>query len=97
MPPLLRIPGAALVALGWGLAAPLHAQALPEPDVAEVAKTPLRDLNIDARDIPEVLHAAERDPYATSGLRKCSAIVAEIAHRWRPFIDRYGYPIPAVT
>jgi hypothetical protein len=71
----------AALALGWGAAAPLPlaAQVMPEPDVKEVAKTPLRDLNIDARDIPEVLQAAVRDPYAIGGLTKCSAVVQAIA------------------
>jgi hypothetical protein len=57
-----------------------HAQAMPEPDVTEVAKTPLRDLNIDARDIPEALQIAARDPYATQGMETCNAIVTEIAN-----------------
>lgn len=70
---------ATLAAFGWGLSAPLAAQVMPEPDAKEVAKTPLRDLNIDARDIPEVLQAAVRDPYATSGLAKCDALVSAIA------------------
>lgn len=73
------LPLALVAALGWGLAAPLAAQVMPEPDAREVAKTPLRDLNIDARDIPEVLVAAEADPYATRGLGKCAATVAAIA------------------
>ncbi|WP_086607720.1 hypothetical protein [Erythrobacter donghaensis] len=68
---------AAALALGLGSAA--HAQAMPEPDATEVAKTPLRDLNIDARDIPEVLQVAVRDPYATQGMDKCDALVTEIA------------------
>jgi hypothetical protein len=55
------------------------AQIIPEPDVKEVAKTPLRDLNIDARDIPAVLIKATSDPYAMTGLAKCKAIVTEIA------------------
>jgi hypothetical protein len=70
---------ASLAALGWGLSAPLAAQVMPEPDAKEVAKTPLRDLNIDGRDIPEVLQAAARDPYATAGLAKCNALVSAIA------------------
>ena len=61
------------------LAVPAHAQMMPEPDVTEVAKTPLRDLNIDPRDIPKVLQVAARDPYATRGLGKCDTLVAEIA------------------
>ena len=55
------------------------AQAMPEPDAKEVAKTPLRDLNIDARDIPDGLQAAVRDPYAMKGMGKCDAIIREIA------------------
>jgi hypothetical protein len=70
---------AALALCGWGLAAPLAAQVVPEPDAKEVAKTPLRDLNIDRRDIPEVLQTAARDPYATAGMGKCDALVRVIA------------------
>lgn len=68
----------ALVA-ALALAFPAQAQVMREPDAMEVAKTPLRDLNIDARDIPEVLTIAARDPYATRGLGECDALVAEIA------------------
>jgi len=68
-----------LAALGCAAAAPLSAQVMPEPDAKEVAKTPLRDLNIDARDIPEVLQAAARDPYRTDGFAKCDALVSAIA------------------
>ena len=70
---------AAALMLGCGLYAPLAAQVMPEPDAAEVARTPLRDLNIDAKDIPEVLVTVERDPYATAGLGECNAVVDEIA------------------
>lgn len=65
-----------LVALS---SAPASAQVMPEPDAAEVARTPLRDLNIDARDIPDVLITAARDPYAMAGLADCNAIVTDIA------------------
>ncbi len=61
------------------LAVPAQGQVVPEPDAREVAKTPLRDLNIDARDIPEVLQKAALDPYATKGMGKCNALVSEIA------------------
>lgn len=61
------------------LAMPVAAQVMPEPDASEVAKTPLRDLNIDARDIPEVLQTAARDPYALTGLDSCNALVTDIA------------------
>lgn len=72
-------PLAAVLALGCAPLAPAHAQVMPEPDAKEVAKTPLRDLNIDGRDIPPVLAAAERDPYAMAELTKCEGIVSEIA------------------
>lgn len=58
---------------------PAAAQVVPEPDAAEVAKTPLRDLNIDARDIPEALKVAVENPYETTRLKTCNAIVADIA------------------
>jgi len=72
-------PLATALTLTLALAAPAAAQVMPEPDAKEVAKTPLRDLNIDARDIPEVLKTAARDPYATAGMAKCDALVAAIA------------------
>ena len=71
---------AGILALTCTAGTVVHAQAMPEPDVTEVAKTPLRDLNIDARDIPEALQIAARDPYATQGMETCNAIVTEIAN-----------------
>lgn len=68
-----------MLALAFSTSAPLAAQVMPEPDATEVAKTPLRDLNIDARDIPPVLQAAVANPYAAAGLKTCNAITAEIA------------------
>jgi len=70
---------AALTIIGLGAAAPLSAQALPEPDAVEVAKTPLRDLNVASREIPEVLQSAARDPYKMAGLGTCDAMVHAIA------------------
>jgi hypothetical protein len=70
---------AAAIALAGAFGAPVQAQVMPEPDVEEVAKTPLRDLNIEARAIPEVLLAAAADPYATKGLGRCNALVTAIA------------------
>lgn len=72
--PLLLL--AALTAIA---ASPVSAQVMPEPDATEVAKTPLRDLNIDAKDIPEVLQSAARNPYATQGMESCDALVTTIA------------------
>jgi hypothetical protein len=65
--------------LALAVPAPLLAQVMPEPDVTEVAKTPLRDLNIDAKDIPEALKLAVANPYDTARLKTCNAIVAVIA------------------
>jgi hypothetical protein len=76
IPPLAALAAVAALAV---LPTAAAAQVMAEPDQTEVAKTPLRDLNIDGRDIPEALQVAARDPYATAGLRKCGAIVAEIA------------------
>lgn len=76
---LRTLPLAALAILAGTLAAPVQAQVIPEPDAAEVAKTPLRDLNIDARDIPQALQLAAADPYATTGLDQCNALVSAIA------------------
>ena len=69
------------LALLLALAAPVPAlgQVMPEPDATEVAKTPLRDLGIDGRDIPEALRIAVENPYETARLKTCNAIIAEIA------------------
>lgn len=69
--------GGALVLLA---ASPAHAQmSEEEPDVEDVARTPLEDFNIDSDDIPDVLIAAARDPYASDGLTSCNDIVGEVA------------------
>jgi hypothetical protein len=72
--------------LGLALALPItatggaaQAQVMPEPDAAEVARTPLRDLNIDPQEIPPVLLKAATAPYATQGLGRCNGLVREIA------------------
>lgn len=70
---------AGLALLAAPAAAPLAAQVMPDPDAAEVARTPLRDLNIASREIPEVLLAAARDPYAQAGMDTCDALVTDIA------------------
>jgi hypothetical protein len=69
------------LALGLALIAPmpLAAQVMPEPDAKEVAKTPLRDLNIDGQDIPEPLKVAITNPYETARLKTCKVIIADIA------------------
>lgn len=61
-------------------AAPSLAQVQQEePDVEDVARTPLNDLNIDSEEISPVLLAAVEAPYASEGLSTCNAIVAQIA------------------
>jgi hypothetical protein len=68
-----------MIALACFVAIPGQAQVVPEPDAAEVAKTPLRDLNIDGRDIPEALKVAVENTYETARLKTCNAIIADIA------------------
>jgi len=70
---------AAMLMLACAGTAAAHAQSMPGPDATEVAKTPLSDLNIDGRDIPEVLITAARAPYAIPAGGNCKAIVNDIA------------------
>ncbi|MFN3988929.1 MAG: hypothetical protein ACK4IS_01585 [Erythrobacter sp.] len=59
--------------------APLAAQGRqPSPDVGDVALTPLTDLGITAKDVPEVLLRAVSDPYASEQLHTCNSLTAEI-------------------
>lgn len=44
----------------------------------DVALTPLSDLNIKKGDIPEILLAAQEDPYDLTGLARCPQLAAEI-------------------
>jgi hypothetical protein len=70
--------GAAALALA--LAGPAAAQGMQDdPDIEDVARTPLEDFNIDSDDIPEVLVVAAQDPYASGALGSCNDIVAQIA------------------
>jgi len=60
---------------------PAYAQQEKEKgvDVKDVASTPLEDIGVMGKDIPDVLQIAARDPYDYDGLTTCNAIVAEIA------------------
>jgi len=49
-----------------------------EPGVVDVAKTPVTDLNIDKKEIPEILLEAERQPYSMKGLGNCQLLIAEV-------------------
>ena len=75
----MRVKTLAVLVVAGLLASPAAAQVMAEPDATEVAKTPLRDLNIDGRDIPEVLQRAALAPYSTKGMARCNALVTEIA------------------
>ena len=46
--------------------------------VGQAATAPLDDLNLRRQEVPEVLITARRAPYATAGLQRCSAVVAQI-------------------
>lgn len=48
--------------------------------VADAATAPLDDLNLRREAVPEVLISARRAPYGTEGLRRCSAVIAQIDH-----------------
>lgn len=77
----LALTRTAAIAAFAGLAAamPAQAQVEPEPDIEEIAKTPLRDLNIAQEEVPEALKVAVRNPYETARLTSCDAIIADIA------------------
>ena len=49
-----------------------------DPDAMDVAKTPVTDLNIDKQDIPELLIAAQRQPYTLRGLPTCGPLIAAV-------------------
>ncbi len=61
------------------LAAPLAAQVEPEsPDFGDVAMTPLTDLGLAGKEIPEALRVALDDPYANTGLHTCNSLIGAI-------------------
>jgi len=49
-----------------------------EPDVTDVAKTPVTDLNIDKKEIPAILLNAQVQPYDLTGLGRCSKLIGEV-------------------
>jgi len=73
-----------LPALALGVASPALAGSEPTPvteqkvSAVDVAATPVTDLNIRKGHIPELLLAAQQQPYAMAGLGSCSAISGEI-------------------
>jgi hypothetical protein len=61
--------------------APLAAQSQGEnPNVGDVAMTPLSDLNLSRKDVPAILHRIIKDPYSTEELVTCNGIIAEVMH-----------------
>ncbi|WP_260927976.1 hypothetical protein [Novosphingobium sp. 9] len=48
------------------------------PDAMDVAKTPVNDLNLDQRKIPQLLIEAETRPYDRDGLNNCTSITAAV-------------------
>ena len=46
--------------------------------VGDVATTPLQDVNIKKKRIPEILELARGDPYSTTGLGKCASLKSAI-------------------
>lgn len=46
--------------------------------LGHAATAPLRDLNVERADIPDVLRRAMSDPYSLKGLRRCEAIANEV-------------------
>lgn len=65
-------------------AAPLAAQSEENvrdrnPDVRDIAATPITDLNLTRDEIPQVLVDAATNPYANDGLDNCSDLGGEIA------------------
>jgi hypothetical protein len=67
------------------LAAPAHAQQGQDKPITDetvtardVATTPASDLNLMKDEVPPVLIAAQGNPYATDGLKKCSHYASAI-------------------
>jgi hypothetical protein len=75
----IMMTGAAAVLAGAVLGAPVAAQVNPDrPNAGDVAMTPLDDLGITSKDIPEVLLRAVLDPYTMEHMHTCNSMTAEI-------------------
>ena len=71
--------GACLLAVGTPLAAQDEEVVRGrEPDMADLAATPVTDLNLMRDEIPEILLQAVLDPYEDTGLKKCDDIAEAI-------------------
>lgn len=49
-----------------------------DPGAVDIAKTPVTDLNIDKKEIPDLLVQAQRDPYRLAGLERCHQLIAAV-------------------
>lgn len=49
-----------------------------EPDVMDVARTPITDLNLARREIPALLAEAQQRPYSLVGLDKCDRLIGAV-------------------
>lgn len=49
-----------------------------DPNAVDVVATPVTDLNLRKGEIPPILLAAQDEPYTLAGMKRCSAIAAEI-------------------
>ena len=49
-----------------------------DPGAADVAKTPVTDLNLDKKEIPELLIKAQQRPYDLGGLARCGQLIKAV-------------------
>lgn len=63
--------------------------------VGTAVTTPLDDLNLRRQAVPEILIAARAAPYATDGLRRCSAVIAQIDDLDEALGPDVDQPVPA--
>jgi hypothetical protein len=70
----------ALCALGLPATSVAAQNQNANPDIGDVAMTPLSDLNLSRKDIPAILQRVIKDPYSTEHLVTCNGILAEVLH-----------------
>lgn len=64
-----------------GTAGTTHAQSVVDPNVKaeDIPMQPLRDLNIDGKDLPPLLLDIGNDPYSVEGIASCAHLAQAIA------------------
>jgi hypothetical protein len=71
--------GCAMALSAGSMSAPLAAQVQEDsPNLGDVAMTPLDDLGITAKDVPEILLRSVIDPYSMENMHTCNSMTAEI-------------------